>query len=260
MGLFSGLDDILFGENSPGGFLTGQRQSRLAQESAEAQLGFQEESREMFRPIVEAGIAQIDPLAQSATVEGFGANIGSILEGGALDPLIQERQRAADAQMSARGLRRSGAAIQQAADIPADLSLQIESELNRRRQSIAGQGQTGTQSTANINTMMGQILGQESATQAAIGQQSQQNAMAIGSALIAAFSDPRLKENITPVGEVDGITVIQWDWNDYAFVKYGFKGSSIGFNAEEVREKRPDCVFIEDDLLKVDYGRLLEVH
>ena len=245
-------------ENTPGGILSGTGPRKDAREAAQAQLEFQRETRGLFEPIVQAGIAQIPELASSATVEGFGSNIGDILNSGALNPLIQQRQRSADALVASRGLRRSGAAVQEAADIPADLALQIESELNRRRQSIAGQGQTGASNLGNVNTMMGQILGQNAATQAQIGQNTQQNALAIGGALLTAFSDPRLKENIEVIGSIDGLNVIEWDWSDLAFIKFGFKGSSVGFNAEEVREKRPDCAFIEDGLLKVDYAKVLK--
>ncbi len=260
MGLWNDLKEGFFGENSPGGFLTGQGARESSERLAREQLGFQEQSREMFRPIVDAGIAQLPALGQSATAEGFGQNLGSILQGGALDPLIAQKQKAAEHYMASKGLRRSGAAVREAGKIPADMALMVENELNRRRQSIAGQGQSGAGNMGNINTMMGQILGRSSSDQAAIATQGQQNAVSLGTAAIGAFSDPRLKDDIKVIDQLDGLDVITWKWNDLAYELHGLSGESTGFNAEQVRELRPDCSFIEDGMLKVDYGKLLEVH
>lgn len=274
MGLFSGLNDAFkdlgdfFTEDAPDALglprpgdliddFSGKSGQEAAERAAQSQLGFHRESREMFRPIVEAGIAQLPALAESATAGGFGKNIGDILSGGSLDPLIQKRQQAADQQMASRGLRRSGGAIQQAANIPTDLAMQIEGELNRRRQSLAGQGQQGAGSSSSINTMMGDALaGSALAGQQATAQGSS-NAMGLIRGLMSMFSDVRLKDNIRNIGEHDGLAVIEWTWNREAQIRYGLTGISTGFIAQEVAVKRPECVGSKDGFLTIDYKKLL---
>lgn len=136
MGLFGGL----FEDSAKDAFnsFTGKSGADSAKEAAEIQAAQQQKVYELFQPYAEAGKAQLPRLATDATVQGYGNNIGDILNGGALNPLIKERQDAATAYMSARGLRRSGSAVREAANIPAGLSMQIEAELNRRRQSLVG--------------------------------------------------------------------------------------------------------------------------
>lgn len=268
MGLFRDL--ATFGVGNPEGAFgipslgdtikgfTGQAGAEAALTAAELQAAEARAAREQFAPIIEAGIAQIPELARGATVGGFGENIGAILEGGALDPLIAQRQRAATAQLASTGLRRSGAATQAAADIPADLALQIEGELNRRRQSIAGQGQTGAGESSRLSSQIGQALagGQLGAAQAQ-AQGSQNTAGVIGT-LFSAFSDMRLKTNVEVVGDIEGVEVIAWDWNETAFIKYGFEGSSTGFNSNKIKESHPQHVYeTEDGMLKIDYEGLL---
>ncbi len=147
---------------------TGSKQSDAAQEAAGIQAGQYQQIIDMQKPFVDAGVAQLDPLADSATAQGYGQNIGDLLNGGALAPLIKERQDAATNYFAARGLRRSGAAGREAANIPTDLSMQIESELNRRRQSLAGVGQSGVNSSSGALEGIGASLagGQLGAAQA----------------------------------------------------------------------------------------------
>jgi len=70
---------------------------------------------------------------------------------------------------------------------------------------------------------------------------------ALGSAGgLAMFSDERLKDNIVKVGEINGIDIIKWDWNDEA-KKIGIKDNTFGVSAQRVLKDHPDCV-------SVDYG------
>lgn len=213
-------------------------------------------SQEFFMPSFEAGQRQLPILEESATAEGFGSNIGDILSGGALDPLIAERQRAADAQMSARGLRRSGAAIEEAANIPAELGLQIEGELNRRRQQLHGGGQASGENLANINTMISQALTGQQISNQERKAASQGNMLTLLGTAAMAFSDPALKDDIETVDTYKGLNVIKWKWNKLAESIYDFKGESLGFNALEVKEKMPDCVGERDGFVCVNYEKV----
>lgn len=206
MGLFSNITDDFLGIDPSGGGIadalgfklvtdpledafkdiTGQTAQEELKKTAEEQAKGLERFFDLLQPSIEAGQRQIEPLESAATVEGFGGGIGDILNSGALDPLIAQRQRSADALMAARGLRRSGAAVQEAANIPADLALSIESELNRRRQSLFGAGQTGIQNAGNLQGQIGQIIagGQQAglaARQAGLG-----NLLQLGGAALMA--------------------------------------------------------------------------
>ena len=266
MGLWSefkeGVDTGFVGLPSLRGLarsFSGEAGAEAALAAGETQANEARASRELFTPIVKAGIAQIPELARGATAEGFGQNIGDILGGGALDPLIAERQRASQAALSGAGIRRSGAAATEAANIPADLAMQIEGELNRRRQSIAGQGQTGAGEQSNLSTMMSQALagGQLGAAQAQA--QGGQNAAGLIGGLLSAFSDMSLKDDVTILGEYGGIEVIDWEWNEKAFEKYGLEGRSTGFNANKLQKTHPDYVIkTNDGTLTVDYPNLLK--
>ena len=269
MGLFKDLGTFGLG-NPDGAFgipsigdtvkgFSGQTGAEAAIEAGELQAAEARASREMFAPIIEAGIEQIPELARGATVEGFGQNIGDILNGGALDPLIAERQRASEAALSQAGLRRSGAAASEAARIPADLSLQIEGELNRRRQSIAGQGQTGAGASSGLSTQIGQALagGQLGAAQSQA--QGAQNTAGLIGTLFSAFSDMSLKTDVNVIDEFGGVEVIDWEWNEKAYEKYGFQGRSTGFNANKLQKTHPHHVTKSaDGTLMIHYTELLE--
>jgi hypothetical protein len=88
-------------------------------------------------------------------------------------------------------------------------------------------------------------------------QQVGQTASAIGG-LMSAFSDERLKDNKTPIGELNGHTVWSWSWNK-AGNELGLFGESAGFMAQEVLHKMPDAVeFDPSGYYKVNYGMVLD--
>jgi hypothetical protein len=170
-----------------GGYVSSRNADKAADASRDAakmQADYGQKVLDLYKPYVDAGANQLPELENSATLGGYGntlsqilgiaktpgpsgvgSSIGSILSpnrqtsgGNFLQPLIDARQQAATSYFAARGLRRSGAAGKAAADIPTDLALQIESELNRRRQAIAGAGQTGVQGSAGTLTGIGEAL------------------------------------------------------------------------------------------------------
>jgi hypothetical protein len=50
-------------------------------------------------------------------------------------------------------------------------------------------------------------------------------------------SDRRLKDEITLIGKHRGYNVYRWVWNDIATSTYGYRGSEIGFLADELEPK-----------------------
>lgn len=77
----------------------------------------------------------------------------------------------------------------------------------------------------------------------------------LGGAAILA-SDITLKDNIEKIGEINGINIYVWDWNE--------KGKELangmpqfGVIAQEVQELYPDCIIEGDDgYLRVNYTKL----
>lgn len=239
------------------GDITGQNGADAAMDAANMQAAQFQKVFDLYRPIVEAGQQQLAPLAQSATVSGFSNNIGDILSSGQFGALRQQRQRAATQQFAQTGLRRAGAAGARAADIDTDLALQIESELNRRRQSILSGGQTGIGGASGALQGIGSSLagGQLGAAQSQA--QGTQNMMAIGGALMAAFSDRRLKKNARKIGKIGKADVFAWDWNDLAN-EIGLDGDSVGLMADQIKKLHPECVITVGGFDMIDYPRALE--
>jgi hypothetical protein len=122
-----------------------------ADEAGGAQIGFMQDAikglQEQFgetqanlQPFLDAGVGALPGVQQAATLEGLGQNLGAIFESGLLDELVAERTRAAQGQLAAGGLTRSGTALQQIADIPTQLGLNLEQMLAGRGSQLAGQG------------------------------------------------------------------------------------------------------------------------
>lgn len=71
-----------------------------------------------------------------------------------------------------------------------------------------------------------------------------------------AFSDVRLKKNITPYADLRGVKFYKWEWNAKA-KKKGLHGADIGVLAHEIEETRPHLVSTsEDGYKKVNYDQL----
>lgn len=75
-------------------------------------------------------------------------------------------------------------------------------------------------------------------------------AAVVGLSLLSAFSDERLKRDITPVGTENGYKVyrFRYVWSDDEY---------IGVIAQEVQRIRPDAVVVDSDgLLRVNYEKI----
>lgn len=70
-----------------------------------------------------------------------------------------------------------------------------------------------------------------------------------------SYSDPKLKTNITRVGERNGHQWFKWTWNKAAEA-LGLHGSSEGVMADLVKSYMPDAVGNRDGYMTVDYSRL----
>lgn len=243
-----------------------------------------------LQPYADQGQQFLQPQAQGATLAGFGQNMGDIYNSPALQPMIDERMRDATSYMASQGLSRSGGAVQAAADIPAELAMQLEQMLYGRgtnqletgynaSQNLAGLGQGDAANIANLYGNQGSaqasgILGKQQARQAGFsnivgagsGALSGLGAAGVGgggmlTGLMSAFSDIRLKENIVPLCKIGGLTFCEWDWKgDIAefLDENGFTNINKGFIAQEVAEKYPQHSGEMHGYLTIDYASLME--
>jgi len=70
------------------------------------------------------------------------------------------------------------------------------------------------------------------------------------------FSDIRLKENITYLGQSQGFNIYSWDWNDKA-KELGINDPTTGVIAQEVQKTNPELVRTSTNgYLLVNYGAL----
>ena len=82
----------------------------------------------------------------------------------------------------------------------------------------------------------------------------------LSTAALAAtrLSDPRLKTNITPRGEVGGFKLYDWDWNDEGKRIADPAQPTFGVMADELQETHPHLVKRgEDGYLRVNYHGLV---
>jgi len=233
---------------------------------------------ESFQPFLDAGLGGLQQQQQASTLGGLGDRLADIFGSGALDPLIAERTRAAQGQLAAGGLTRSGTAVQEIAGIPQELGFAIEQLLAGRQGDLANTGFTATQNLAQIGSANAANIGNLEAnkganTSSGILAGAQASASGLGqlgnifSSLLTsgrggassfAFSDPRLKTNVVRVASLGELGVYQWDWIPEA------KGTSIanqptlGFMADEVEEKYPEYLGEFMTWKGIHYGPLLD--
>ena len=80
---------------------------------------------------------------------------------------------------------------------------------------------------------------------------------AVGTAIGAAKSDIRLKENIVPIGKIGLHNFYTWDWKSEALPIVGNQGT-VGVIAQEAQEIDPEAVILgKDGYLEVNYERIL---
>lgn len=226
-------------------------------------------SREDIAPFIEAGVGALPDVIQGTTAGGLEERLGQIFGTDVFKNLVGERTRAVEGQLGAGGLTRSGTAIKQAAAIPTDIGLALESLLSGRAQSLAGQGQSATFGQAQLGAQtsgsIANILSQQGQNIAS-GILADQQASAAGTeqlvniATTAAsifFSDPALKENIEQISHIGDLTLYEWDWIEGAKGTMIEKCGTIGFMADEVKEKYPQHVGECGGFMTIDYLALL---
>lgn len=284
----------------------------------------------LFQPYVDLGADFIGSVSDASTLQGFDNRIGQIQDSSVFNDLFGMRQDAADNYYARIGGARSGAAVQEAAQVPVDLAMAIENQLfgrqlnnvNIGQNSVARVGAAGqgfADSIANIEmnsagqqgqlmVQGGNALGQgiinagnaqgqslvdsayyqgagitgaanaqaEGIMQSAQNQTNSMNAIgSIGGGIFGGmmggpagaqagsaiggqlgnifFSDERLKVNMERIGEIGGLSLYEWDW---LYPDEIGMEMSLGFKAQEVKEKYPEYTYQIGNFLAIDYPAL----
>ena len=240
-----------------------------------------------LNPFLRAGKDAMGNYMQTLTPGGLDAMLGEIMGSNAFQSLVGERQRAAEGALSAGGLMRSGEAAPAAAAIPTDLAFQIENMLAGRNagmvdtgfQAALGKGDIFSSLATNIAQLMGQggaimqqgiqgsadtlaeaLMASASAKAAERSGDKDRKSNLLGSAMSmigGIFSDPGLKENLTPIGEIGGLTLYSWDWKDECS-DYVKDFPTVGFLSTDVKAMHPDLVGEFGSYDTVDMKGLLE--
>lgn len=264
-----GIVNAIFGGKDAG---TGA----AAQANVFAQKGIDELRRqfnltqENLTPFIAAGTEALPGVVQGSTAGGLDARLSDIFNSDTFKSLIDERTRAVEGQLAAGGLTRSGTAIQEAANIPTSLGLALEQLLSGRQSGLAASGQSaaaglgslGAQnsgSIANLFTQQGQNIASGILTDAqarAAGAGTLINAGLTASKIF--FSDPALKTNVERISHIHDLSLYEWDWIDEARGTMIEKCGTVGFMADEVKEKYPDFVSEFCGFMVIDYPGLLD--
>lgn len=143
-------------------------------------------TREQFAPFVEAGLGAFPALQEAIASQQGGARLPELprsfeetlsqaISGGGFEKLLEQRQRGVQGQLAAGGLTRSGTAITEAARIPTDVALDLESRIAGREQAqfaggLAREGMRFGQGQTNIENLQRLFSGGQAAAAGEAGQ------------------------------------------------------------------------------------------
>lgn len=222
-----------------------------------------------FDPFLQAGTEALPDVQRGATTAGLDANISEILDTEIFGSLRDERERSARGQLAAGGLTRSGFGVEQIANIPSELALDLEETIFGRQSQLAGTGFDAAQSLSGFDAaaqtnIADLLIGQGKAASAGIITDAKTKSKAVGEAVGIAsklasqffFSDPRLKENVEQIAVLGDLRVYSWNWIDAVKDTIVNHCPTIGFLASEVEDKYPHHVGEFGGFLTIDYTGL----
>lgn len=132
----------------------------------------------------------------------------------------------------------------------------INEQLNRQLPLLnigqASAAQTGVGS-AELLTGIGNVQAAGGIAAANAQAQGAQNVVGAGTALVSAFSDVRLKEDIKVIGCHNGHDIISWLWNSKAN-ELGLIGGGTGHSAQDLQKTHPHLVHENNGILMINYG------
>ena len=291
MGFFSGLKSFFGGGNDDASDAAAliAAQNKISQEGIESQFG---QTQANLQPFIDAGQTGLSNVLQGSTAGGFSDRLNEIFDTDIFKGLVDERTRAAQGQLSAGGLTRSGTGLETIAGIPQDVGLFIENLLTGRSGALAegGQSAAGTLGTfgsnkeaslANLRSNTGQAQAAGFLQDKASGSSGFANLLGLGSRVLGGgfagssagggggglgnilsgavkglfFSDMNLKTNEVIIGEVGPLNLYKWDWitGVNGTIIERYKEMNTGFMAQEVKEFFPEHVYNYGGFDIIDY-------
>ena len=131
-----------------------------AAEKAAAELKLQFDlARSDLQPFVAAGTGALDQIQNGATVAGMDERIRSLADSETFGALRDERLRGITSQQGQLGLRRSGAGLEEIANLDTSLLLGLEADLFGRQSGLAANAQSAAAGQAGQAIQAGQALG-----------------------------------------------------------------------------------------------------
>lgn len=116
-------------------------------------------------PFIQAGRGGLERVEEGSTVGGFSDRLNRIFGTDIFRGLVDERTRAAQGQLSAGGLTRSGTALEEISNIPLTTGLGLENLLTSRSGALASQGLGATESLGRFGAQKeGALAGLRGAT------------------------------------------------------------------------------------------------
>jgi hypothetical protein len=192
---------------------------------------------------------------QAAFDVGMGQTIANLMQQGysqaQAQTMAQLQQGQGAALAAAGGLEQLGR-LQQATE-QARLDAQMQEFMREQQMPYQQLGALAT-AASGIPTMTTQTTSSRPGLIGYLGALG-----AAGQGLAALGSDRRLKKNINPLAEINGVKYYTWEWNDAAKAAGFGEQPRSGVIADELKEIHPDLVFRGDDgYLRVDYAGLNE--
>ena len=259
----------IFGGGGSGGDAAGAQNGFIDKAIEELRRQF-DITQENITPFLDAGTDALGGVIQGTTAGGLDERLAEIFNTDIFGSLVDERTRAVEGQLSAGGLTRSGGGLESIANVPTSIGLALEELLSGRLTNLAGSGQNaatglgslGAQNSSNIASLISQqgknvgsgILADQQAD--AKGAQNLFKSAATAAAIF--FSDPALKENVEKISDVADLSLCQWDWIPETEGTIIEKCGTIGFMADEVKEKYPQHVSEYGGFMVIDYPALLD--
>ena len=237
--------------------LTGKSQANAAMQASAQQLGFQRDALDYLKqanaPALEAqkfGLQGLMDYYQNPQ-----AFMDTVQQSPYFNYMQGQQEEALLRNAAATGGLRGGATQQALMQQAPNLAMQLAQQRLGGLGQLAGIG-NGSANIANQLNAMGQTQAQGTVGAQTARSQGTQNLFNLGANALAFFSDERLKQDIRPMGEINGHKWYSWTWNSDA-EKLGLVGSDEGVIAQEVAAYKPSAVSEKDGYLTVDYSEIL---
>ena len=240
------------------GGLTGQTAADASRSAADTQAQYQREALNYLKQ-ANAPALEARNFALGGLMDYYGGNQQGVVNQAMQSPFYQsmvgQGEEAILRNAAATGGLRSGG-VQQALAQNSQNVLQ-----SLVGQQLSGLGMlsgfnTGAENVANLTSGIGSTLAQGQVAGAQAQQAGLGNLLNTGLTAAAIFSDERLKDNVTFIGNKGAHRWYSWTWNKEA-EKLGLHGESEGVIAQEVEKYAPEHVDIRNGYKAVNYEGLL---